>query len=267
MPDGRNDGGASSGGNPPAGGTASSAEYSEFDPTSAGAGVAGGVYGETWVYESIVGAIPGIDISDRLAVLVQFLLFEAGLLVMAAVYDLPDAILPGTAAVLVAAAGSAFMLDIGSRARGPGVPPRYRQLLFASSIEVVLGVLSYVLLMTYLFVWDPRNGATLFASFLGEQPPVLPSAFGLLVLWDVCYRIGTGWWAAVVALWRSLTQDLHPAAATRMAGVDVRTLGFGALQAVLVPFVWGHPFLVAAVSGHVLAVAVVTAASLYLLRN
>ena len=229
--------------------------------------VAGGVYGETWVYESIVGAVPGIDISDRLAVLVQFLLFEAGVLVLAAVYDLPGAILPGTVAVLVAAAGSAFMLDIGARARGPGVPPTYRRLLFASSIEVVLGVVSFVLLVTYLFVWDPRDGATLFGSLLGERPPVVPSALALLVLWDVCYRIGTGWWAAVVGLWRSLTRDLSPEAATRLAGVDVRTLAFGVLQAVLVPFVWGHPVLVVAIGGHVVAVVVVTTASLYVLRN
>jgi hypothetical protein len=229
--------------------------------------VAGGVYGETWVYESIVGAVPGVDVSDRVAVLVQFLLFEACVLVLAAVYDLPGAILPGTAAVLVAAAGSAFMLDIGTRARAPDVPPTYRRLLFASSIEVVLGVVSFVFLVTYLFVWDPRDGATLFASLLGEQPPVLPSALALLVLWDVCYRIGTGWWAAVVGLWRSLARDLSPAAAVRLAAVDVRTLAFGALQAVLVPFVWGHPVLVVAVAGHVVAVAVVTTASLYVLRN
>ncbi|AAG20558.1 MULTISPECIES: hypothetical protein [Halobacterium] len=236
------------------------------EPTST-AHAAGGVYGETWVYESIVGAIPGIDISDRLAVLIQFVLFEVGVLVTAAVYDLPGAILPGTAAVLVAAAGSAFMLDIGARARGPGVPARYRQLLFASSIEVVLGVVSYVLLMTYLFVWDPRDGATLVAGLLGEQPPVIPSALALLVLWDVCYRIGTGWWAAVVALWRSLTQSLQPATASRMAGVDKRTLGFGTAQAVLLPFVWGHPLLVFAVAGHVVAVIVVTTVSLSVLRN
>ena len=228
---------------------------------------AGGVYGETWVYESIVGAVPGVEISDRLAVLVQFLLFEAGVLVLAAVYDLPGAILPGTVAVVVAAAGSAFMLDIGKRARGPGVPPTYRRLLFASSIEVVLGVLSFVLLVTYLFVWDPRDGATLFASLLGEQPPVVPSALALLVLWDVCYRIGTGWWAAVVGLWRSFARDLSPEAATRLAGVDVRTLAFGVLQAVLLPFVWGHPVLVVAIAGHVVAVVVVTTASLYVLRN
>jgi len=229
--------------------------------------VAGGVYGETWVYESIVGAVPGVDVSDRLAVVVQVLLFEAGVLALAVAYDLPGAVLPGTVAVLVAAAGSAFMLDIGERARGPDVPPTYRRLLFASSIEVVLGVVSFVFLVTYLFVWDPRDGATLFASLLGERPPVAPSALALLVLWDVCYRIGTGWWAAVVGLWRSLARDLPPEAAARLAGVDVRTLAFGLLQAVLLPFVWGHPVLVVAVAGHVVAVVVVTAASLYVLRN
>jgi hypothetical protein len=170
-------------------------------------------------------------------------------------------------AVLVAVAGSAFMLDIGSRARGPGVPPTYRRLLFASSIEVVLGVVSFVLLVTYLFVWDSRDGATLFASLLGGRPPLLPSALALLVLWDVCYRIGTGWWAAVVGLWRSITQDLSPEAAERLAAVDVRTLVFGLLQAVLLPFVWGHPVLVVAVTGHVVAVVVVTTVSLYVLRN
>ncbi|MFC3477805.1 DUF7530 family protein [Halobacterium litoreum] len=225
------------------------------------------VYGETWVYESIVGAIPGIDIADRHAVVIQFAIFEVGVLALAFAYDLPGAVLPGTAAVLVAAAGSAFMLDIGNRARAPGVPERYRRLLFSSSIEVVLGVVAYVALLTYLFVWDPRDGATLFASLLGERPPVLPAALGLLVLWDVCYRIGTGWWAAVVALWRSVTQDLDADARARLAAVDRRTLGFGLLQSVLVPFVWDHPPLVVAVAGHVVAVAVVATASLYALEQ
>ncbi|MFB6069202.1 MAG: hypothetical protein ABEJ90_04665 [Halobacterium sp.] len=225
------------------------------------------VYGEAWVYESIVGAVPGVAVSDRVAVLVQFALFEAGVLALAVVYGLPGAVLPGTAAVAVAAAGSRFMLDIGDRARGPGVPERYRRLLFASSIEVVLGVVAYVALVTYLFVWDPRDGATLFAGLLGERPPVVPAALALLVLWDVCYRIGTGWWAAVVALWRSLTLDLDPAAADRLAGVDRRTRAFGALQAVLVPFVWGHDALVAAVAGHVVAVVAVTTASLAALEQ
>lgn len=52
-----------------------------------------------------------------------------------------------------------------------------------------------------------------------------------------------------------------------MAGVDKRTLGSGTAQAVLLPFVWGHPLLVFAVAGHVVAVIVVTTVSLSVLRN
>ncbi len=225
------------------------------------------VYGEAWVYESIVGAIPGVDVADRTAVLVQFAGFEAVLLALAFAYDLPGTVVPGTAAVLVAAAGSAFMLDIGRRARNPGVPVRYRRLLFASSIEVVLGVVAYVALLTYLFVYDPRDGATLFAALLGERPPVLPAAFALLVLWDVCYRIGTGWWAAVVALWRSLAYDFDADTAAVVRAVDRRTLAFGALQTVLLPFVWTHPPLVVAVAGHVAAVVLVATASLLAIKQ
>ena len=225
-------------------------------------GEARDVYGETWVYESIVGAIPGVSVADRTAVILQFVGFEAVLLTLVVAYDVPGAILPGTAAVFVAAAGSAFMLDIGRRAREPGVPVRYRSLLFASSIEVVLGVVAYVMLLTYLFVYDPRDGAALFTSLLGNQPPVLPAAFALLVLWDVCYRIGTGWWAAVVALWRSVVYDVDADTAAVLRSVDRRTLAFGGIQSVLVPFVWTHPPLVVAVAGHVVAVVVVTAVSI-----
>ncbi|MCG1004420.1 MULTISPECIES: hypothetical protein [Halobacterium] len=225
------------------------------------------VYGEAWVYESIVGAIPGISVSDRTAVLVQFAGFEAVLLALAFVYDLPGTIVPGTAAVAVAAAGSAFMLSIGRQARKTGVPVRYRRLLFASSIEVVLGVVAYVALLTYLFVYDPRDGATLFGALLGQQPPVIPAAFALLVLWDVCYRIGTGWWAAVVALWRSLVYEFDVDTAAVVRSVDRRTLAFGALQTVLLPFVWTHPPLLVAVAGHVAAVVLVTTGSLLAIKQ
>ncbi|WP_233745638.1 DUF7530 family protein [Halobacterium bonnevillei] len=131
----------------------------------------------------------------------------------------------------------------------------------------MLGVVAYVALLTYLFVYDPRDGATLFAGLLGERPPVLPAAFALLVLWDVCYRIGTGWWAAVVAIWRSLTYDFDADTTAVVRAVDRRTLAFGALQAVLVPFVWGHLPLVVAVAGHVVAVVGVSAASLLVLKQ
>ncbi|WP_459077203.1 DUF7530 family protein, partial [Halolamina salina] len=55
--------------------------------------------GETWVYESLVSAVPGLDLSDRAALLTQFVVFEAIVLTVAAVYDLWTAVPAGTAAV------------------------------------------------------------------------------------------------------------------------------------------------------------------------
>ena len=159
------------------------------------------------------------------------------------------------------------MFRIGRAARAADAPAAYRRLLFGSSIEVVLGVLAYVALVTYLFVADTRSGGGLLVDLLGTQPP-LPAVFVmLLVLWDLCYRIGTGWWAAVVALVRTVRYraefDANTAANLRRA--DRETLAFGALQLGLVPFLVGHPPLLVALVGHAAAVTVVAGGSLVLL--
>jgi hypothetical protein len=215
-------------------------------------------FGETWVYESIVGAVPGISLSPRIAVIVQFVGFEAVLLGLATVYDLWSAVPAGSVAILVAAVGSAFMHDIGQRVRRSGAPPAYRRMLFGSSIEVALGVFAYAALLTYLFVVDPREGGeTLLASLLGPSPPALAVYFLLVVCWDVTYRIGTGWWAAVVALWRARRLALDPAAHRSLRAVDRRTVGFALVQTALLPFLAEYPILALAVGGHVLAVLVV----------
>lgn len=217
-------------------------------------------YGEAWVYESIVGAIPGLHLSARAAVAVQFLLFEGAVLALAAVYDLWSAALAGTAAVLVAAAGSVAMLTVARLARRADAPVAYRQLLFGSSIEVVLGVFAFVGLVTYLFVVDPRgSGQGLLTSLFGPEPPAPVVFLTLLVLWDLCYRIGTGWWASVVALWRSLRYTVDPQATGAHRRADLATMGFGLLQLGLVPFVRDEWLLLVAIAGHVLAVVSVTA--------
>lgn len=214
-------------------------------------------YGEAWVYESIVGAIPGLSLPDRVAVAIQFVVFEGAVLALASVYGLRHAVLPGTIAVLVAAVGSAFMLDIAKRARALDLPDTYRRLLFASNVEVVLGVVAYALLVTYLFAYDPRSGGTLVEQLLGPRVP-LPAVFLLvLVAWDVCYRIGTGWWTAVVTAYAVLRYDLSPASIEDIEGVAVRTMAFALVQLLLLPFVLDHRLLAVAVAGHVLAVAVV----------
>jgi len=224
-------------------------------------------YGETWVYESIVGSLPGVSLSPGLAVTLQFVGFEVAVLVLAWVYGLQQAALAGTVAVAVAAAGSAAMLDLGSRVRAIDAPEPYRRLLFGSGIEVVLGLLAYVALLTYLFAFDPRAGSTLIGDLLGPDPPLVVIYLLLLIAWDLCYRIGTGWWAAVAALYRSVRFEFGPAETRAFRRLDLRTAAFAIVQLALLPPLRDHPILAAAVGGHVIAVWVVVGASVISLNR
>jgi hypothetical protein len=219
-------------------------------------------YGETWVYESIIGAVPGVNLSQRAAFAVQFGLFEAGILVLAVVYGRWTAALAGTVAVALATLGSFEMLRISRLVREADLPEEYSEAVFGSSIEIVLGLLAFLALVTYLFVVDPREGATLVVDLLGDSPPAPAVYLLLLVAWDVCYRIGTGWWASVGALWRSLRYSFGPERRRILRRADVETLAFAVTQLVLAPFLLGHPVLFYAVVGHVVAVGVVTGLSL-----
>ena len=218
-------------------------------------------YGETWVYESIVGALPGIDLSESQAVALQLALFEAAVLVFGWYYGLPEAALAGTAAVAVAAVGSVAMLRFSRATRAVSLPDAYRRLLFGSNVEVVLAVLAFVALVTHVFVFDP----SLFAGLFGPDPPVVVVYLTLLVLWDLCYRIGASWWAAVVSLWRSVRYRFDAESATSLRRADAINVGFAATQLALLPFLADQPVLRLAVGGHVVAVGVVAGAAILLL--
>lgn len=225
-------------------------------------------YGDAWVYESIFGALPGLSVSPRVAVLGQFALFETAVVLGALVFGLPQALVPGTVAVGLAAAGSVAMIQIGRHARSSGVPPAYRRALFGSNIEVVLGLMAFVILVTYLFVVDPRGpGETLLARLLGPEPPAVAVVVFLLICWDVCYRIGTGWWASVVSLWGALRLEYPADTRRRLVRAYLGTMAFAVLQLSLLPFLIGDPFLAVAVAGHVVAVGIVTAAAIGLVRR
>jgi len=217
-------------------------------------------YGETWVYESLVGGIPGLGISRALAVAIQFLLFQAGVLALGWYYGLWDAVVAGTVAVFVAAIGSVEMHRLGEANRRLSTPPEHKRLLFGSSIEIVLGVLAFIALLMYMIAWD----GTLIERLFGLDPPVPVVYLTLLILWDLTYRIGTSWWSAVVALWRAINVDLNPSEAARVKRLDAENIGFSALQLVLVPFLIEEPILLGAVVGHVLAVAIVCSAAIAL---
>lgn len=239
-------------------------------------------YGEVWTYESIVTALPGANLSPAFAVALQIALFEAGVLLFAQAYGLWDAALAGTAAVFVAAVGSYLMLRIAEGNRTLDAPDRYRRLLFGSSVEVVLAVLAFCAFVTYLFVFEPRHvgdplpattwfpvplpdaSTTLLADLFGPEPPVPAVFLCLLVLWDLCYRIGTSWWTAVVSLYSELRLPLSPEAAAEFRRLDYLNVAFATTQLVLVPFVSDRPALVVAVCGHVVAVAAVSASAVAL---
>ena len=217
-------------------------------------------FGETWVYESLVGGIPGLNVSQTAAVAIQFLLFQTGVLVFGWYYGLWNAVLAGTVAVVVAALGSVEMHRLGAGNRALSTPPSHKRLLFGSSIEIVLGIVAFVALLTYLFAWD----GTLLDRLFGPEPPMAVVFVTLLVLWDLCYRIGTSWWSAVVALWRSVHVELSDADRSRARRLDAENVGFSMLQLALVPFLLGDPILIGAVVGHVLAVAVVCTVAILL---
>ncbi len=223
---------------------------------------------DRWVYESIVGAIPGVQFSRTQAMAIQLGLFGIGVVVLGAATDRWAAVPTGLAAVAVVSAGSVLMLTLGRRVRELTLPRRYTHALFGSQIEIVLGVFSYVGLITYLFVAEPREaGQPLLEGLLGPEPSLFAVYFTLLVLWDVCYRIGTGWWASVVGLWRSVQFGGRFDRSTRRAliEVDLLTIGFAAVQLVLLPFLGGQRLLQLLVAGHVLAVTVVSGVSVLVL--
>ncbi|MFC7018510.1 MULTISPECIES: DUF7530 family protein [Haloarcula] len=224
-------------------------------------------YGETWVYESIVGALPGIRLPTWAAIAIQLLIFETAIVALSWYYDTWNAAIAATAVVFVATVGSVEMLRISTLIRRIDVPQPYRALLFSSNMEVVLSVLAYVAILSHLFVFDPQTSSRpLVTTLFGEEPPVLVVYLLLLVLWDVSYRIGTGWWATVTGLWRSARYRFDPETARVFQRADVETWGFGVLQLVLVPFVLDQPVLLASLLAHVTAVTVVTAVSVALLR-
>lgn len=233
-------------------------------------------YGDAWVYEGIVGAVPGLDLDARTALVVQFVLFESAVLALAWVYELRWAAIAGTVAVLVTTAGSALMVSIARHVRRERTPDAYRRLLFGSNVEVVLTVFSFIGLVTYLFVVGTGTAAVTFLDGTGKEPlletllgsePPAPSVFLLLlVTWDVCYRISAAWWSGVVALWRSVRFRFDDDTRRGLRRVDVETAAFGVLQLAFVPFLFDQPLLLALLVAHVGAVVMVTTLAVALLR-
>lgn len=212
-----------------------------------------------WAYVSLVTVLPGLSINPFVALGAQFVVFEGAAIVLAATYGLWQALPLATGAITITTLGSALMVSLSDRIHSLEPPDPYRRLLFDSSVDVVMGLVAFIALVTYLLV-DAGGGMGLFERLLGVSLPAPVAYFTLLVAWDLSYRIGIGWWASVTGLWRAIAfgKRFDETAAAGYVRTDVLTMAFAGLQLGLVPFLWADQFLVIVVLGHVGAVFAVS---------
>lgn len=222
-----------------------------------------------WAYVSLISTLPGLSLAPRRALALQFLAFETPAVGLAAWYGLWDVLPVVTVAIAVSTAGSGLMVVLSDRLQSLEPPEAYRRALFDSGVDVLMGVVAFVMLVTYLLVAPPGPDRGAISGYFGGRLPAAAVAFGLLVGWDLCYRVGTAWWASITGLWRSVRYRAGFEAHARRTyrRLDLLTVGFAGLQLLLLPFVWGDRVLALAILIHVAAVVVVSSTSFVLLAR
>lgn len=219
-----------------------------------------------WAYMSVVAAIPGVDLSVRQALVLQFAVFEGAAIGLAAWYGLWRAVPFATVAILVATLGSGLMTRLHDAIQSLAPPDPYQQVLFRSSIDVVMGLVAFIAFVTYLLAELHAARLGFLERYLGPGLPGPAVFVALLIAWDLCYRIGTGWLASVTGLWRTVVFSDHVQSEDQTAYIraDLLTIVFAGLQLLLLPFLWPNRLLVVLVAGHVGAVLVVSTLSIML---
>lgn len=222
-----------------------------------------------WAYVSLVSAVPGLSTDNRSAVTVQFGLFEGTAIILAAIYDLWQLLPFATTAIVISTLGSYLMVSLSDRIQSLNPPEAYRRILFDSSIDILMGLVAFITLLTYLFIdtLGPRSG--LLEQLFGVSPPAPVVFFALFVAWDLTYRIGIVWWTSITGIWRTITYRTQEtdSAHNDYLRADLYTIVFAGLQLLLVPFLWSDQLLVLFLLGHVLAVVVVSGLAIALQRT
>lgn len=222
-----------------------------------------------WTYVSLISTLPGLSLRPRRALALQFVAFEVAAVLLSTRYGRWDVLPFATVAVVVATAGSGLMVTLSDRLRSLDPPEPYRRTLFDAGVDVVMGLVAFIALVTYLLVASRGPDPGPVADSFGSAMPAIAVGFGLLVGWDLCYRIGTGWWASLTGLWRSVTfgPEFDRGARRAYVELDLLTIGFAGLQLLLVPFVLGDRLLAFALVGHIVVVAVVSGTSAVILAR
>lgn len=213
-----------------------------------------------WAYVSLVSAVPGLSPDNRSAITVQFAVFEGTALILAAIYDLWELLPLATTAIIISTLGSYLMVDLSDRIHSLNPSKTYRRLLFDSSLDILMGLVAFITLLTYLIIDVSSPGNGLLERLVGDPLPPSVVFFALFVAWDLTYRIGIGWWTSITGLWRTII--LRTASTdqpiNRYTRADLITILFAGLQLLLIPFLWSDRVLTFLILGHVLAVVVVS---------
>lgn len=222
-----------------------------------------------WAYVSLVAAVPGLSTDNRSAVTVQFGLFEGTAIILAAIYDLWQLLPFATTAIVISTLGSYLMVSLSDRIQSLNPPESYRRTLFDSSIDILMGLVAFITLITYLFIDAISSRVGLVEQLFGASPPALVVFFALFVAWDLTYRIGIVWWTSITGLWRTITfrTEETDSAHNGYLRADLYTIVFAGLQLLLAPFLWPDRLLVLFLVGHVLAVLVVSGLAIGLQRT
>ncbi len=163
---------------------------------------------EKWIYELIVEKVPPFSYFNReKAVIFQLLLMLIVGVLISLIADLPSiSVLMGALTIFVVVLWSKLTLVIAPMIRTfrPSLSKKekeivenYRKLLFNEfRPEFIAGIGIFVPLTFHLF-----KDRTLFDFYLNSNPYVI--FFSLILVWDVAYRAGIGFWVCLMNFIRS----------------------------------------------------------------
>ncbi len=238
---------------------------------------------EKWIYELIVERVPPFSYFNREnAVLLQlFIMLLAGVLI-SSLANLPAiSAVMGALTILVVVLWSRLTLVIAPMIRTfrPSlsemereIVERYRKLLFSRyRPEFIIGAGFFIPLILHLF-----RDMTLFQHYLRSNIYVI--FFALVLIWDVAYRAGIGFWVCIMNFVRSYR--LLKASRMReamdytflndlkmMKRIDRNSLSFGVAGFLLIPVIYPDPILTSAVMLYSLFLIALSGLSIFIISR
>ncbi|MFA4935662.1 MAG: pyridoxamine 5'-phosphate oxidase family protein [Candidatus Methanoperedens sp.] len=239
-----------------------------------------------WIYEEIVGRIPPFSlVSYQYSILMQLLFLLILGLIFGFIFNLESiSLFYGSLAILVAVSWSLLILQLGPTLRKFRAPlskdenellERYKGILFhRNHYEAIPGLAIFIQFMLYLFFY----GSDLVENWLGKNPHIILLLFVSLLIWDICYRMGLGIWASVLALWRSVRlkklaekrTELEHTPYTELRSLqklDINNVFFGIISLLLIPLLQSDNFLVTIIVIFMLFITLISVISAYIVSK